>query len=369
MPAALRRENKNVIQRLLDEPHRFEFAQAVNLLLRWFADHGIPRDKALREYLKFDNSLSLSFPATEIERLRALSDGVIQTESELVDALASQLPLQIHITPAFMGFLGASGALPLHYTERIRDHQVAHKDEAPRAFLDIFANRTLSLFYEAWCKYRLESAIGHGDDVFQPMLTALTGFRANEEGAGVGLDRDRLIAHYAGVIGQRPLSGTVLGRVLSSYFGVPFEIDECVGQWSVKEEHEQTSLGAFNTSLGRNAMLGATTWRPDLYARLTIGPLAKSEYDDFLPGAKGAQVLKQMLALLGEQTITYEVVPILRAVDVPPMQLGGSSMTGMRLGLDCFLVAGPSASDRADLHYQVKPMAPLQPRRPSTRVT
>lgn len=361
MPAALRREDKNVIQRLLDEPYRFEFSQAVSILLRWFSAHGVPRDKALKQHLKFDNSLSLSFPASEIERLQAVGDGVVETEMGLAEALVNQLGLQIHITPAFMGLLGAKGTLPFHYTERILDHQLTRKDEAPRAFLDIFANRVLALFYEAWRKYRFEYAISDGDDVFLPLLMALTGARSDDEGSGLNADRDQLIGYYAGVLQQRPLSATVLGRVLSCYFGVPFDVEECVGHWSVKAVHEQTSVGAFNTSLGANAMLGATTWRPDLYARLTVGPLSKSEYAGFLPSEKCAQALKRMLGLLGDQTVTYEVVPILRARYVQPVQLCSDPATGARAGFDCFLVSCPSDIDRADMHYQILPMVPLPP--------
>jgi len=183
MSTALRREDKNLVQQLLDEPFRFEFSQAVSILLRWFDAHGISRDKALTEYLRFDNSLSLSFAASEIERLQAIGDGdsVVQSAEALSIALARQGSLQIHITPAFMGLLGAQGALPFHYTERVSRYQLDHKDEGPRAFLDMFANRTLGLWYEAWCKHRVECAVNGEGDTFLPLLTALTGFTLEQD--------------------------------------------------------------------------------------------------------------------------------------------------------------------------------------------
>ena len=63
----------------------------------------------------------------------------------------------------------SSGALPAHYTERIAAHGLYERDDGPRAFLDTFSNRTLSLFYQAWRKYRLELKYqGGAKDGFLP---------------------------------------------------------------------------------------------------------------------------------------------------------------------------------------------------------
>lgn len=365
MPAPQRRENTPVIQRLLDEPHRFDFVQAVRIALHWFSENGVPRETALVECLRFDNSLSLSFAASQIEALRAEADGVLETGAAMVQALRGEAGLQIRITPTFMGFLGANGALPLHYTERILAYQTSEKDEAPRAFFDMFSNRVLALFYQAWRMYRFEHAISDGDDTLLPLLLSLAGFQRGAEVNNSDGVCDEAIALYAGVLQQRPVSGAILGRVLSSYFGVAIDVEECVGHWNLKAPHEQSALGGANAILGENAMLGATSWRPDLRARLRLGPLDKAQFERFLPHSEGAVALKKMLSLFGEQTVAYEVMPILRGREVRQICLSGGAGEGARLGLDSFLVSGPGAGDRTDMRYDIRPMAPLPPLRPS----
>jgi type VI secretion system protein ImpH len=362
MPATQRRTDKSVIQRLLDEPQRFEFFQAVRTAVAWLGEHGIAPDKALAEYLRFQNSLSLAFPASQIEALRAVADGPIVDHAGLSQALQEQRGLQIRITPSFMGFLGAHGALPSHYTERINDWQAAEHDEAPRAFLDMLSNRMVALFYEAWRKHRVEQRTD--EDGFLPLLLALVGFQRGAQLNNADGVCDEAIALYAGLLQQRPVSSLILGRLLSGYLGVPIRIEEAIGHWNPMAPHEQSCLGVANATLGENSMLGENSWRPDLRARLVLGPLDKCEFERFLPNAGGALALKRMLSLFAEQTVTYEIALILRAEEVQPVCLVGGTEPGARLGLDSFMLSGPVGGDRTDMRYDIRPMQPLPPLRP-----
>jgi hypothetical protein len=47
MQTKKRRPEPSVIQRLLDEPYRFQFAQAVRVLLMWLCQNNVSTDKAL----------------------------------------------------------------------------------------------------------------------------------------------------------------------------------------------------------------------------------------------------------------------------------------------------------------------------------
>ncbi|WP_210283291.1 hypothetical protein [Massilia sp. Dwa41.01b] len=52
-----------MIERLLAAPHEFEFVQAVRVLLAWLARQGVAPEAALREHLRFENSLRLGLSA------------------------------------------------------------------------------------------------------------------------------------------------------------------------------------------------------------------------------------------------------------------------------------------------------------------
>jgi len=349
------RQTASVIDSLLAAPQEFEFVQAVRLLLGWLEQQGVAPAEALRGHLRFDNSLRLGFPTAQIESLRC----------EIAAPAAADerpAPPRMRLTPSFMGLLGVQGTLPAHVTERIAAWQAEHRDEAPRAFLDMLSGRMLALYYEAWFKYRVEHAQGAAGDRLRPLLLALaggapaSGAAASSAAAEVPAD---LIAHFAGLLQQRPVSGVVLERLLASYFGVAVNLDEAVGHWSRLLPGEQSAVGT-NARLGENTLLGARSWRPDLRARLRIGPLARAAFDRFLPSGDAAAMLGSILRMLAPPTVEFEVQLVLRGADVGPSCLA-SSPAAARLGRDSFLVDGTVCADRADMRYLIAPMAPLAP--------
>jgi type VI secretion system protein ImpH len=335
-----------LIARLLAEPQRFEFFQAVRLLLLWLGEQGVPPRRALEQHLRFRNSLSLGFPAGQVEAIvagRGPGSG------------PDGAPPQFHLTPTFMGLLGAHGAMPAHVTERIAVWESSQADpglaEAPRAFLDIFSTRILALFYGAWRKYRVEHAVLEDGDGFLPLLLALAGFAPGSPHEAVD---DPTLARYAGVLRQRPASAVVLARVLSHHFGVPVALEEGIGYWDLLSRAEQTRLGG--AALGQDAMLGERSWRPDLRVRVRIGPLRRAEFERFLPHAEGARTLRTLLGLFAAPTLSYEVVLVLAHSELRPVQLAGGPQ---RLGRDSFLITAPATDDRADMVYDLRPMPPL----------
>lgn len=354
-----RRAAAPLIDALLAAPQAFEFVQAVRILLAWLAGQGVAPAQALERCLRFENSLRLGFPAAEIEALAPLpaaagGDG---------DGCAG-----FALTPAFMGLLGGHGALPLHVTERIAAWQHARGDHAPRAFLDLLSGRMLALYYRAWHKHRVEQALPGEDDGFLPLLLALAGappVRGGSDGNGGGPGLPpALFAHFAGMLQQRPLSAAALERLLASYFGEAVRIEEGVGHWSVLAACEQPALGV-NARLGENTLLGERSWRPDLRARLRIGPLGRDAFARFLPGGPSAAALHAILRVVAEPGVGLEVLLVLRGREVGPSRLAGGSAPAARLGRDSFLVgaeAGSGRPDRADMRYLLSPMAPLPPR-------
>jgi type VI secretion system protein ImpH len=346
-----------VIERLLAEPQRFEFFQAVRLLLLWLEERGVPPQHALERHLRFANSLSLRFPPGQVEALALVHDKIPGAAGTSTDIPRPQF----RITPSFMGLLGAHGSLPIHYTERIQAWQAGAGDDAPRAFLDIFSTRMLALFYGAWKKYRIEHAVAGRSDSFLPLLLALAGFPPGARGPQLDGVDDRTLALYAGVLRQRPASSAVLGRILSDVFRVPVAIEEGIGHWDRLALGERTALGGVNAVLGQAALLGTSCWRPDLRVRVRIGPLDSRQFERFLPHGAGAATLRTLLGLFAAPTLSYEVVLVLRRTELRALRLGERSR---RLGLDGYLVTAPATADRDDMRYELRPLAPLPPLSP-----
>jgi type VI secretion system protein ImpH len=150
--------------------------QAVRLLVQWLRRNGVPQEHALLHVLRFQNSLSLSFPASQIEALWIEADVALHSAGALDAALRDGRLAHIHITPAFMGFLGSTGVLPNHYTERIAAEQQTLRSDSGRAFFDTFSHRVLTLYFQTWQKYRLEQGLDtEGEDGLLPLVLAFGG--------------------------------------------------------------------------------------------------------------------------------------------------------------------------------------------------
>lgn len=353
MPTPQRRHSTGLIDQLFEDPHRFEFFQAVRLLERTLnARHG-PSADLLPSQLRFRNSSSLAFPASEIESLK-----VHWKEVEANGGTATEVD-RIDITPAFMGLLGVSGALPHVYTEQIAQRELYQKDFAARSFLDLFSNRVLALFYKAWKKSRLQ--LQYETDRrnrFAPMVLALAGLgqtpltdRLQADAGGVD---DEGLAFFAGMLQQRTLSASQLQRMLSRYLKVPVRIEQFCGRWYTLPPEARTALGQGGGQLGRNALSGERVWQRDLRVRVMLGPLDHRMFLRFLPGAPGATALREILTLLSGVSLEYEISIVLRADAVQSSSLGSDRppLAG-RLGWDTYLQTRPSPVDRSDVRYDI----------------
>jgi type VI secretion system protein ImpH len=342
------------IERLLAQPQRFQFFQALRLVERWHGQHaGTPRREVLARHVHFRNSLALHFPPSEIESLRALplaerSDAPLGAE-KANDALPA-----LEMVPAFFGLLGANGALPLFYTELFAQREAYHKDRAARAFLDVFQQRAVSLLYEAWRKHRLplqyeEARRKH----FLPAVLALAGLgHGPVRDAEAAKLPDESIAYFAGAFQQRTRSAVQMQRVLQEHFGVPIAIEQFVGRWHALPDEAQTSLGLGGGVLGESALVGARVWQRDLRLRLVIGPLPREKFAHFLPHGRSADALRELLTLMTGLTLEYEVQLLLAADAAPPLMLGGTDGAA-RLGWDSWLLTQPPQAPLNDARYDI----------------
>lgn len=348
MSTPQRREPTGLIDQLLSEPHRFQFFQAVRLLERALAEPGAPSAQLLPRQLRFRNSLSLAFPSSEIEALQ-----VQRAEAEG----AGEAPERIDITPSFMGLLGMMGALPFVYTEQIAHREFYNRDHAARAFLDLFSNRAVALFYAGWKKSRLHLQYeADRKNRFAPMVLALAGVgqkalndRLLPQQGGVA---DESLAFFAGALQQRALSASQLQQLLSRYLRVPVRIEQFCGRWYTLPESARTSLGLGNGVLGRSALAGARVWQRDLRVKVMVGPLDHAQFQRFLPGAPGALALRELLTLLSGTSLEYEVNLTLRADAMQNSVLDSRRSSHMgRLGWDTYVQSRRAERDRVDVRY------------------
>jgi type VI secretion system protein ImpH len=294
-------------------PCKFEFFQAVRLIERLLPDRApvgrfVSPDK---EVMRFNAHSSFPFPASQIQHI--LWDG--------------EVPV---LVVNFMGLTGPMGVLPLYYTEMLLD-RVRNRDHAIVKFFDMFNHRMISLFYQAWEKYRFTIAYERGErDKFSHHLMDLIGI-------GTGNLADRLRVHddsllyYGGLLALRPRSAAALQRMIEDYFEVQVGIEQFTGQWfrlSPKDLCVFDRASTESEQLGGGAIVGDEIWHQQSGVRLHIGPLGLNQYVDFLPSGSAYEPLQSLAKFAGRGELDFEVRLILKKDDVPPCELGGAQRLG-----------------------------------------
>ncbi|HSB36382.1 MAG TPA: type VI secretion system baseplate subunit TssG, partial [Thermoanaerobaculia bacterium] len=324
-----------VSQRLQNSPQHFGFFQAVRLLAR-LAPRGIPVGQdgpPGREVVRFRTRATLEFPPSEIHDLR-------------FDADDPDRPPQM--TVAFGGTTGPLGVLPVPYTELLIE-RVRYKDLALWEFLDLFNHRFVSLFYRAWRKYRFAfSYEAGGEDPFTEAIYALIGL-GTEGLRDRQIVPDEALLFYAGLIAQRPHSTSALTSILRNYFGVPVGILQFVGQWLDLEEGDQSRLGARNSRLGSDFVLGGRVWNNQSRFRVRLGPLGFREFLLVLPKGSAFRPLNELLRFLVGLEYDFDVQPVLKKEEIPACQLRFDAAPPPMLGWTSWLKSRPSREDATEL--------------------
>ncbi len=305
---------------LHNTPYEFEFFQAVRLLERLLPTRA-PVGRFVspaREVVRFSAHASFPFPASQIQRI--------------------DWPQTPNTAPVmvinFMGMIGPSGVLPLYYTELIVE-RLRHKDSSMKNFLDMFTHRMVSLFYQAWEKYRFTISYERGErDRFSHHLLDLIGL-------GTKVLQDRLLVRddsllfYSGILSLHSRSAAALERIISDYFDVRVEIEQFVGAWHRLEEDDLCRFDRANDpseQLGWGAIVGDEIWNQQSGVRIKLGPLGLQHYLDFLPSGTAHKPLKSLATFIGRGELDFQVQLILNKDEVPPCELGEDAVTAPRLG-------------------------------------
>lgn len=289
------------------EPYLFEFFQAVRLLMHMDLERQVvgrftnPGDEAVR----FGSHAPVAFPASQIQELERPAEG----------------PVRMRVN--FMGLTGPLGVLPLMYSELVIERLRA-RDRTMRDFFDIFNHRMISLFYQAWEKYRFTIPYERGEsDPFSHHLLALLGLATPGLQDRQDVSDDSLL-FYAGLLSLHARSATVLRQVLGDYFRVPVEIEQFVGAWYPIDKESQCSMSEtpnYSDQLGFGAVVGDEIWDQQSRVRIQIGPLTLERYMEFLPGGEAYRHVRAIARFFTGKEYDVEVQLILKRDEVPVCEL------------------------------------------------
>lgn len=328
---------------LFDEPQVFDFFQAVRLLEAMYPDRmpvgefGEPGNEVVR----FETNDSVGFPASAIQGLR-------QGE-------AGEPP---RMTVNFFGLTGPQGLLPLEYSLYLSQRARAG-DHAMKEFFSLFDHRMLSLFYRAWSRSRADVALqprtadsahslAERRDWITRHLLDLAGLGPPELQHKLPFD-DAALLHYVGLLSLPSRPASALEQLVADYFGVTVEVEQFVGAWYPLEQTAQSALGegGMRVALGEGAVAGDEIWDQQSRVRIRIGPLARAQYDAFLPGGVSHDELRALTRFFGNDQFDFEVQLVLARDDAPALQLGADD-GAIALGWVTWLHSGPLQRDPDD---------------------
>lgn len=292
------------------EPYRFDFLATMRRLER--SRPGLPRigDNATNdaEIVRLGQDPYMDFPASNLAKVEA-SDNQ-----------------HLRVILKFLGLLGPQGALPLATTEEAL--LWLDRDDSFARFLDLFNNRFLQLFFRAWADSRpIAQHDRPADDRFRAYIGATIGI-----GSAPLMDLDSVPddgkLNFAGLLGPQTKSASRLRAAIAGLFGVKAEIEQFVGSRLAMEPDEQTRVGARNSSLGGDVIVGGSCFTIEDKFRVRIYVRDMAQYIRFLPSGDRCEPLADLITFYVGETLDYEVELALPIRAIEPIRLGGFGAVG-----------------------------------------
>lgn len=326
-----------------DRPGSVQFFQAVRLLSR--LGHGLqppglfPKSPD-NEVVRFGVNPAYWFPPSQIHSL--------EWPEYNTERVAWRPPM---MRVNFMGLVGPSGVLPLVYSDFLLD-RIRARDRTMLEFFDLFHHRIISLFYQAWEKYRFWVTYERDEqDRMSGYLLDLIGLGTpgltNRQSVG-----DTSLIFYTGLLSMLPRSALALEQFLSDYFDVPISVEEFGGSWyplSPQDICQFADPATEAEQLGFGVVVGDAVWDRASRAKIRVGPLKLDQYTDFLPGGNAHKPLEAVTRFFTNGELIFEVQLILDRDSVPRLQLGINSDSPPTLGwLTWMNLAQPRTEDPGD---------------------
>jgi type VI secretion system protein ImpH len=272
--------------------------------------------------LRYRVNPSLSFPPHDLAEL---------------DFEPTESGVRTLITLNLMGLHGAASPIPAYFTEYVAQHQ----DEkcVLRDFLDIFNHHFVDLLCQSWLKYRYHVR-------FRPMATdrlsnrffSFMGLGHKTLRENGELDPVRLMA-YMGLIAFSGESAGSLESILRHYFSHrEVHLVLCVRREVPIPGDQKSSLGAANSTLGDDCLLGESVKDQTGKFRIVIENLNWVAFNGFLPCGKTFPRLKSLIRFVMRSQLSFDLELRLKPEDIPALIISESAQC--RLGWSTWLGNG-----------------------------
>lgn len=309
------------LQLLAEEPHRFDFDQAVSV-----AAHGGDLMS-----LRFRTAARLGYPWGEV--------------------IAARLDHGELVLGTF-GMIGAGGVLPRHFTATVA-RENRKRSQALHAFLDMVGGRFAGFHALAGAKYRPT----RDPATTQKVLAAAIGMGTPGLDGRMPLSMPTLLYH-AGNLASRTRSVERLRAMLEEEAGSKVEIEEFAGSWVRLPDSEQTRIAGLgrgskgqNAGLGTGAAAGAAVYDPMARFIIRLGPLPRAVFNSFLPGTPRHTRLVELARLFVGLDTAYAVNLVLARDEVPQARLGSASQLGWSSWLG---QEGPRSRDASEALFDAR---------------
>jgi type VI secretion system protein ImpH len=234
-----------------------------------------------------------------------------------------------HLATFFFGLFGPNGPLPLHLTEYARSRELNYADPSLRRFADVFHHRLLSLFYRAWADAQPVLSLDRPEcGRFDVYVGALLGIAAPEFRRRDAVPDQAKLGRAARLgLATRPAEGLV--AVLEDFFGLPFAVEQFVGEWLRVPAGDRLVLGAGDVAaLGMGSVLGSSIWSCQHCIRAICGPLRFADFGRLLPGRPSLARLRDLVRnYLGDE-LKWTLNLVLSRHEVPQSRLGAAGELG-----------------------------------------
>lgn len=304
----------------------YSLFQAVLRVIQRLRDaHPLLDDDTLYDLLEFQANPGLGFPGHDIDRVAFFIEH---------GQLRARLRLNV------LGLCGAGSPLPAFYSEQACTDELG--GNATRDFLDVFHHRLQRLMLPIWRKYRYRACFqASAGDAFSEQMFALIGLRGPQVRSATQLNGKRLLP-YLGLLSLRVHSAALMETVLRYYF------KHCrlfVEQWVLRSvviaEWQRNRLGAANSTLGHDQVLGSRVADRNGKFRVHLQGLGWDRFHGFLPTGADYPLLCSLVRLTARDPLDYDVRLVMAKEEIRPLHIGEHNVC--RLGWTSWLA--PECAD------------------------
>lgn len=289
------RKMSNIIKKILSTPWKYDCFQAIFLLQKF--KHNKNLNKQDINQITLSNELNFKNCFKSISRMK-------------YDKIKKEITIYITSLQIF----GQNGVLPDHFTENLQKLRLK-KENGLEDLINLFYSKSLWSLYKQWertklsCKHTKAKTI----DVEKIILSTVGGcYKAIPKYTQL---------YFSGILSNRSRSVESIIRVLTYYFGLPFQLNEFTN--CLVNTHEN----GINKKLGK-CILGSNYNFYQYCFNLIIGPIDYTTYCNLLPIN---QIYSKIISITKELTrghYTFNIQFVVKSSKIRCMRLGKSNFLG-----------------------------------------